>query len=31
MIKGMFDECIEAGCVESTFDDGAMEDTFFKR
>ena len=31
IIKGMLDECIEAGCVKSAFDDIAMEDTFFKR
>jgi len=31
MVKGTLDECIEAGCVESTFDDVAMNDTFLER
>ena len=31
MIKGTLNEYIEAGCVKSTFDDVAMEDTFVER
>ena len=31
MNEGTLDECIKAGCVKSTFDDVAMENTFFKR
>jgi hypothetical protein len=31
MIEGTLDEGIEAGCVESAFDDVAMEDAFFER
>jgi hypothetical protein len=31
MVEGTLDECIEAGCVESTFEDVTMEDTFFER
>jgi hypothetical protein len=31
MIEGTLDECIETGCVESTFNDVAIEDAFFER
>jgi hypothetical protein len=31
MIKGTLDECIEAGCVEGTFNDVAMENAFIER
>ena len=29
--EGTLNECIETGCVESTFNDVAMENTFLKR
>jgi hypothetical protein len=31
MINGTLDECIEAGCVERTFNNVAMKDTFIER
>ena len=31
MVKGTLNECIETGCVERTFNDVAIEDTFLKR
>jgi hypothetical protein len=31
MNEGTLDECIEGGCVESTFDDVAVENAFFER
>jgi hypothetical protein len=31
MVEGTLNECREAGCVKRTFDDIAMEDTFFER
>jgi hypothetical protein len=31
MIEGTLDEGIEAGCVESAFDDVTMENAFFER